>query len=1170
MLRIVFTFLGALLLCFTTLNQVEGAPVSVTPSGLAIALPDGEEQDMTLTIQNETEQDLTFTIRARFPVSEEEEELHRDDRGGPDEMDYEWRDSDEDDCPAYQWIDILDFEDVVEVDNLLDDSFHGMFELGFEFEYYGEVYEEIGLYTNGWASFVEANDIGFYYPQWAQLPRGDGAEPIPVRTLLAVNYQDLNPAVAGEIYYWTNGEDMAVITWHEVAHFADANGDGNLWTFQLVITANGLITYQYAEIGDYDNDTNLIGLQNEDRDLGFTVISADFDYLVEEWVVAFGSPDAWIRWLEFDPVGGEIAADQAAEVELTIIEDELEDEAVNYAEVVISFNDPDIQSLIIPLIVSKNYPVGTIVGTITDEADDNVIQGALINAGIGEQAGLTRVTDEDGEFRMPNMPVGEYWVVCTHEDYFDSNIDVLEVEEGEDNDASMSLFHAECNLDPENITAEVAPGESVERGFSVSNDGNATLTYTTERRLPGGADADPWDLRTDFMVGENQEDTKLKGILFINNNFYVSSDGDNNPIIYRFDRDMDLLETIEQPTEENRGMKDLTFDGNLIWSSIGDQVIGMTLGGEIETSFDSPVRPASCITWDPDRQLLWLSSTTSNIFGYTREGEERTVINRDGLRMYGFAYWPDDPDDMPLYVYHKEVDSNNQTINKFNLDEEEGGSEFVRYLEPEAGGSPVGAFITNQYDIYSWVFMNIVNNSPNDGGDRLDIWQLESRRDWFVVDPDAGEIEAGDSQDFLLTLDAAELPPLRFRAEIAFVHDGFDGETVLPITFNVVEGPVHSERTLDLALGWSMVSTNLQPDEDDVVEIMADLVDQDILILMKNGVGQFYNPEYGYNSIPGWEVSDGYLIKTTEAAQLTLEGTTVMSDDPIDLVEGWQMISYFPRDPVDAIIAFSGLGDHLIMAKDGIGRFYNKEYGYSNMGDLSEGNGYLIKVDADVELVYRLDAEEENQNHPGKKLFVKKTAQIPTIVPTGSNMSLLIIAESNHGQELAVYSGSHLVGSGVINNYKTGIPIWGDDPTTGVIDGAIEGKQLDLILLNEIGTIPAEYVTLSGENTFQENGMWVVQLSESISIPVEFGINSIYPNPFNNVTTLNYGLSDLSKVSLRMYDSGGRFIKELFKGQRNAGSHALTFNGASLSSGVYIVELTTEFKTSRAKLTLVK
>jgi len=291
-----------------------------------------------------------------------------------------------------------------------------------------------------------------------------------------------------------------------------------------------------------------------------------------------------------------------------------------------------------------------------------------------------------------------------------------------------------------------------------------------------------------------------------------------------------------------------------------------------------------------------------------------------------------------------------------------------------------------------------------------------------------------------------------------------------------------------------------------------------------------------------------------------------MADDAIPLTDGWNLISYYPRTPVDAIVAFSGIVDQLLMAKDGWGRFYNPEWDFSNMGDLQELRGYQVKVTEDMELVYRLQAEDDE--------FVlnvcDRQGRLPVRPSTGNNMSLLVKGGAILRGEIGVYTNGELVGSGVLEDGVCGVAIWGDDLTTPAIDGALEGESLELSLLDENGLHQVQFETLAGDDLYQTDGFWAVELLNITEIPDEFGIVSAYPNPFNSHTRVTYNLPEATQVDMALYDLSGRRILDIESGYKKAGQYTIAIDGASLASGVYLVQLKAKGEVSRSKLTLVK
>jgi hypothetical protein len=93
---------------------------------------------------------------------------------------------------------------------------------------------------------------------------------------------------------------------------------------------------------------------------------------------------------------------------------------------------------------------------------------------------------------------------------------------------------------------------------------------------------------------------------------------------------------------------------------------------------------------------------------------------------------------------------------------------------------------------------------------------------------------------------------------------------------------------------------------------------------------------------------------------------------------------------------------------------------------------------------------------------------------------------------------------------------------------------------------------------------------EDLSIPSNFTLHQNYPNPFNPTTTLSYELGDNGPVRLTVYDLTGREIATIVNQYQPAGRYTIQFDGSRLSSGTYLVVLTSENKRSVKKMTLLK
>jgi len=119
------------------------------------------------------------------------------------------------------------------------------------------------------------------------------------------------------------------------------------------------------------------------------------------------------------------------------------------------------------------------------------------------------------------------------------------------------------------------------------------------------------------------------------------------------------------------------------------------------------------------------------------------------------------------------------------------------------------------------------------------------------------------------------------------------------------------------------------------------------------------------------------------------------------------------------------------------------------------------------------------------------------------------------------------------------------------------------------------------EQTWQDGAAWAYMDpntlvtavgDDAVASPKEFRLLGNFPNPFNPSTTIKFEMPQRTQVSLEVHDLLGRLVSSQSLGVREAGIHAVQFDGANLASGTYFYRLRMESNqtTGVGKMLLLK
>jgi surface protein len=381
------------------------------------------------------------------------------------------------------------------------------------------------------------------------------------------------------------------------------------------------------------------------------------------------------------------------------------------------------------------------------------------------------------------------------------------------------------------------------------------------------------------------------------------------------------------------------------------------------------------------------------------------------------------------------------------------------------------------------------------------------------------------------------------------------------------------EINLSLNERWNIIGLPVQVDHSNYQELFPNSV-----------ISTLFEYTNTYQSKETLEPGKGYWIRMQQAGNATLRGAPIESVE-LNLQAGWNLIS-----GSSSSIATSNIEDldEIVVA----GTIFGFNGSYVTATSIDPGKGYWVRTNQAGTITLRGGSSSKtNTSHPSMALvdfdqieflssdgdepistlylngsiptpYTSINFELPPVPPTG-NVDVRwedgsYVSESNFATAL-IQQGTTPVQ----------IRIPAHDLTTGQ---SMNDSNMILIrefsgetLIKEIQLNRDLRFTLSEQTTKIE-----IEISDKPDLPTEFSLDQNYPNPFNPTTNIRFGLPKSADVRLEVYTVLGQRVMTLVNENRSAGWHTVSFNGAGLSSGVYVYRIQAGGLVQTKKLMLVK
>ena len=349
-----------------------------------------------------------------------------------------------------------------------------------------------------------------------------------------------------------------------------------------------------------------------------------------------------------------------------------------------------------------------------------------------------------------------------------------------------------------------------------------------------------------------------------------------------------------------------------------------------------------------------------------------------------------------------------------------------------------------------------------------------------------------------------------------------------------------ASQIIDLIEGWSIISTYIDPIDDDIENVFSDVISyvstqpNFIEVVVKDELGNVYWPYFSLNSIGDLTIGKGYQVKMNLFNQLEVFGDIIPYNTPLTLNSGWGLLGYLHQNPSDVEFLMESIvnelnppASDLIILKAGDGNVYWPTFMLNNIGNLNPGEGYQIKMNTTQIFAYPDISGQRNDN-----IIIEESIHFEKPIQTDQNMTIGIPTYAwketpNIGDEIAAFDQEgNIVGMTRFNGNHIALTVWGDDETTYQKDGANEYENIIFKLWNSVNNTEKslELIWERGGDSYTKNGISIAQniiLKNQENNKNLISITDILGREINNQTE--------NQILFYKYDNGDISTKYLFK-----------------------------------------
>ena len=376
--------------------------------------------------------------------------------------------------------------------------------------------------------------------------------------------------------------------------------------------------------------------------------------------------------------------------------------------------------------------------------------------------------------------------------------------------------------------------------------------------------------------------------------------------------------------------------------------------------------------------------------------------------------------------------------------------------------------------------------------------------------------------------------------------------------------------------GWNWISINQSFEDMSLNSVLLDLGENGEFIKNQSGYADFY-PDFGwFGTLETIDNTSMYKLKMLNGDALAYRGTYLNpSDIVLSLNQGWNWIGYTSDFNLDVNVALSNIPSgnaEFLKSQSGYADYYPGFGWFGTLETMHPLEGYLLRLAEDTDFTYNensLSLISSKSNVLTDNLFGLNIFDYEYNGVITSQISINDDILDSYDYTLIAYNGNECIGFA----HPLYFPL--DDKIIFplMVYGNNDGDMITFKIFDESAQ---NYFSIDNKIEFKKDMILgdgydpIILNNSSIETPMDISIKSIYPNPFNPSTEIQYSINNFTNVTISIYNINGRLIVNLVNEMQLEGDHLIKWTPDNLSSGIYLVKLVADNNIITKKIVLLK